>query len=286
MNTRNTATRLKVRIAPMMKRFTRGLAALSLLWVIALPVASGDISDKRACREGQPHCTHFVIQEMERRYRKLAKDCDHNAIFSLLYLRTTEKFRDTLDSISYSDPSSILRQDAIFADYYFRAYDAYHKGEGGVPAAWQMAFDAAAQRNVISGGDGLLGVNAHVNRDLPFVLFEIDQQGHPVSHEDHTLVNNVLAQVMADAEIAARFDPTYDDNVDPATLQQIFFWRERAFNNYLRLRNAPTPEARATVAAEIELIASLTAAAIIQATANPPGTDSSARDAYCAENRK
>jgi hypothetical protein len=270
----------------MMKRFTRGLAVLLLLWSANLTVTSGDIADKRACQRGEPHCAHFVIQEMERRYRKLAKDCDHNAIFSLLYLRTTEKFRDTLDSIGYSDPSSILRQDAVFADYYFRAYDAYHTGEGSVPPAWRMAFDAAAQRNVISGGDGLLGVNAHINRDLPFVLFDIDQQGHPVSHEDHTLVNNVLAQVMADPEIAARFDPTYDDNPNPNILQQIFFWRERAYNNYLRLRNAPTPEARAAVASEIELIASLTAAAIIQTTALPPGSDSSARDAYCAETRK
>jgi Family of unknown function (DUF5995) len=269
-----------------MKGLARGLAVLSLLWSVNLTVASRDVSHKRACRLGQPHCAHFVIQEMERRYRKLAKDCDHDAIFSLTYLRTTEKFRDTLDSIGYSDPSSILRQDALFADYYFRAYDAYHKGEGSVPAAWQMAFDAAAQRNVITGGDFLLGVNAHVNRDLPYVLFELDQQGHPVSREDHTLVNNVLAQVMVEAEIAAKFDPEFDDNPNPDTLPQIFFWRERAFNNYLRLRNAPTAEARAAVAAEIETIATLTAAAIIQATAHPPGTDSSARDAYCAENRK
>jgi hypothetical protein len=280
------AVRLKVKISPMMKRCARGLATLLLLWGANMTVSSGDVADKRACQRGEPHCAHFVIQEMERRYRKLAKDCDHNAIFSLLYLRTTEKFRDTLDSIGYINPSSILRQDAIFADYYFRAYDAYHRREGVVPSAWRMAFDAAAQRNVISGGDALLGVSAHVNHDLPFVLFDLDQQGHPVSLEDHTLVNNVLAQVMADAEIAARFDPTFDDNVNPATLQQIFFWRARAFNNYLRLRNAPTPEARAAVAAEIELIASLTSAAIIQATALPPGTDSSARDAYCARTRK
>ncbi|HEY8460821.1 MAG TPA: DUF5995 family protein [Blastocatellia bacterium] len=268
-----------------LRGLARGLAALSLLWLMNSTVASGDVSHKRACRLGQPQCSHFVIQEMKRRYRKLARDCDHNAIFSLVYLRTTEKFRDTLGSIGYSDPSSILRLDAVFADYYFRAYDAYHKGKGSVPPTWRMAFDAAAQRNVITAGDALLGINAHINRDLPFALFEVDRQGHPVSREDYVLVNNVLAQVMVEAEIAARFDPTYDDNVDPNALQQIFFWREQAFNNYLRLRNAPTAEARAAVAAEIESIGTATAAAIIQATANPPGTDSSARDAYCAENR-
>ena len=295
MNTRNPgartsvseSTRLQIKATPMMKRLARGFAALWLLWAINLTVASEEVADKRACQEGQPHCAHFVIQEMERRFRHLAKDCDHDAIFSLLYLRTTEKFRDTLSSIGYGDPASIVRQDALFADYYFRAYDAHHRGEGFVPPAWQIAFAAAGQRSVTAAGNALLGINAHVQRDLPFTLFDLDQQGFPVSHADHTLVNNFLAQVMVDAEIAGRFDPTFDDNSDPAALLQLLFaWRELAFTNYLRLRNAPTAEARAAVAAEIEGIAAAVAAGIVQQTAYPPGADSSSRDAFCAEMRK
>ncbi|MBO0725440.1 MAG: hypothetical protein J2P52_07555, partial [Blastocatellia bacterium] len=231
-------------------------------------------------------CTHFVIQEMERRYRHLAKDCDHDAIFSLIYLRTTEKFRDTLNSIGYGDPASVVHQDSVFADYYFRAYDAYHKGEGYVPPAWRVAFDAAGHRAVTATGDGLLGINAHVQRDLPFVLFELYQQGRPVSREDHNLVNNFLAQVMVDAEIAGRFDPTFDDNSDPAaTLQLLIAWRNQAYDNYLLLRDAPTAEARANVALGIENFAAAVAAGIVQQTAYPPGSDSSSRDAFCAEMR-
>jgi hypothetical protein len=281
------ATRLKVKITPVMKRLAHALAALSLLGAISSTVASGDVSDKRACQQGRPHCAHFVIQEMERRFRHLARDCDHDAIFSLLYLRTTEKFQETLGTIGYSDPASIIRQDALFADLYFRAYDAYHKGQGFVPPAWRIAFEAADQRRVTAAGNALLGINAHVQRDLAFTLFELDQQGHPVSHADHTLVNNFLAQVMADAEIAARFDPTFDDNSDPAALLQLIFaWREQAFVNYLRLRNAPTAEARVIVAAEIEGFAAAVAAGIVQQTAYPPGADSSSRDAFCAGNRR
>jgi hypothetical protein len=281
------AARPKINVASMMKSFARGLAALSLLWAINSTVASGDVADKRACQEGQPHCAHFVIQEMERRFRHLAKDCDHDAIFSLLYLRTTEKFRETLSAIGYDNPASIVRQDALFADYYFRAYDAHHKGEGFVPPAWRIAFAAADRRGVTAAGNALLGINAHVQRDLPFTLFDLDQRGFPVSHVDHTLVNNFLAQVMVDAEIARRFDPTFNDNSDPdALLQLIFAWRELAFVNYLRLRNAPTAEARVAVAAEIEGFAAAVAAGIVQQTAYMPGADSSSRDAFCAEMRK
>ena len=295
MNRRNPGARtsvsestpLQIKATPILKHLARGFAALSLLWAINLTVASEDVADKRACREGRPHCTHFVIQEMERRFRRLAKDCDHDAIFSLLYLRTTEKFRDTLGSIGYGDPASVVREDAVFADYYFRAYDAHHRGEGFVPPAWQIAFAAAGQRRVTAAGNALLGINAHVQRDLPFTLFDLDQQGFPVSHADHTLVNNFLAQVMVDAEIAGRFDPTFDDNSDPAALLQLLFaWRELAFTNYLRLRNAPTAEARAAVASEIEGFAAAVAAGIVQQTAYPPGADSASRDAFCAEMRK
>src|SRR5215475_5588617 len=98
MYRRNTGARLsateaaylKVKIAMMIKRVARCLAALSLLWALNSAVASGDVADKHACQEGAPRCTRFVLQEMERRFRRLAKDCDHNAIFSLIYLRTTE----------------------------------------------------------------------------------------------------------------------------------------------------------------------------------------------------
>src|SRR5499426_2084048 len=295
MNTKNTGARTsamgvmrpKLKINPMRKRFAQGLAALFSLWAVIFAVASADVADKRACQEGDPQCVKFVIKEMERRFRRLAKDCDHDAIFSLLYLRTTEKFRDTLNSIGYGDPASIVRQDALFADLYFRAFDAFREGEGFVPPAWQIAFAAAGQRRVTAAGNALLGINAHVQRDLPFTLFELDQRGFPISHADHTLVNNFLAQVMVDAEIAGRFDPTFDDNSDPAALLQLLFaWRELAFINYLRLRNAPTAEARAAVAAEIEGFAAAVASGIVQQTAYPPGADSSSRDAFCAEMRK
>ena len=121
------ATRLKVKVWRMMKGFARCFAALSLLWATNLAVASGDVSDKRACQEGRPHCTHFVIQGNGSAVSSSCERLDHDAIFSLLYLRTTEKFRETLNAIGYSDPASIIRQDGIFADFYFRAYDAYHK---------------------------------------------------------------------------------------------------------------------------------------------------------------
>jgi hypothetical protein len=244
--------------------------------------ASADVSSRLACRVGDSRCVDLVIDEMERRFRPLARRCDHDAIFSLLYLRTTQKFEQTLFDLGYADVRGVVREDALFADYYFRAYDAHRRRHGFVPPAWQIAFSAAEERAVSGVGNALLGMNAHIQRDLPFVLYELDRRGHPVNYDDHNRVNVFLAQVDAAQELALRFDPAFATGVDPAVLQQLIAsWRELAFVNYLRLRDATNLHAWLAVAADIERYAADMARVFAQQTAYPSGTDSAGRDAHC-----
>lgn len=235
------------------------------------------VADARQCRAGNISCVDRVIREMDRRFRKLARACDHDSIFALAYLRTTEVYRETAETLGYEDVASVTREDAVFADYYFQAYDAYHQANGSVPPAWQIAFDAAAARTLSAQGNAFVGFSAHIQRDLPFVLYDLYVQGHPVSHHDHTLVNDFLAQVDVAPEIIARFDPTYPPGGDIALIAA---WRETAWQNFERLRDA-TPAERAVIAAEIEAAAAAAGAFIVSITAYPPGSDSSERDAYC-----
>jgi len=242
----------------------------------------------RVCERGLPQCVTQVIREMERRYKPLARQCDHDAVFALNYLRTTEIFQQTLDEIGYSDPAAVVREDALFAEYYFRAYDAYHRGKKeDVPLAWQITFDAAQNRSVSGAGNIALGINAHIQRDLPFVLYELYLKGRPVSYEDHTRVNEFLEKVNPLKELAEKFDPTIDDQDLPGDeddrqrFETIVQWREGAFRNYERLRNASTDAQRQQVAKEIEEFAAQTAQFLQQSFSYPPGTDSSERDAYC-----
>lgn len=252
---------------------------MGLFLMCPLAVAAGDLSDKPICQKGKPQCVHLVESEMDKRLRKLTKDCDHDSIFSLAYLRTTETYGDTLDTSGYQDPSSVTREDALFADYYFRAFDAFHDGDGDVPLAWQIAFTAAEAKSLTSLGNAFLGFNAHIQRDLPFTLYELYENGTPVSEFDHFKVNEFLAQVDFAQEIVDRFDPTYPISGDASI---VFEWRAIAWANYVALRDAPSEEARAAVAAGIEEYAAQVAYYFASITALPPGTDSSERDAYCA----
>jgi hypothetical protein len=59
----------------------------------------------------------------------------------------------------------------VFAKYYTDAYYANRDGNrSAVPRSWLTAFDAARDKKATGVGDLLLGMNAHINRDLPFVL--------------------------------------------------------------------------------------------------------------------
>jgi uncharacterized protein DUF5995 len=144
----------------------------------------------------------------------------------------------------------------------------------------------------------LLGINAHVNRDLAFTLAEIGLFAPDGSSRkrDHDKVNRFLNSVTVPliAELARRMDSSVDDAnapgyLDETTLfQLIAAWRERAWRNAERLVAADGPAERELVARDIE--ASATAQAVAIRDANSYGiaggggllSSTRTRDAYCA----
>jgi hypothetical protein len=264
----------------------------ALLPGLSLPYDTDSPDD---CVAGRVQCVEKVVRQMTRRFDSLASSCDHDAVFSLVYLRVTEEYRRTVeDPTFFEDTSFVNHEDVVFANYYFAAYDAWDAGRTAeVPPAWRVAFDAARDRAVSANGNVLLGINAHVQRDLPFVLYSIGlvRPDGGSRKPDHDRVNQILNRVSDDviAEIAQRFDPSIDDGNLPTTLddfvlfQSLVSWRESAWRKAELLAQAPTEEARELVAREIEADAAAQARTIRTATSYPPllgGAD--ARDAYCA----
>jgi hypothetical protein len=267
-------------------------------WSQLLPGLTGpyDPSSANLCNRGDLRCVDAVIREMQRRLNDYAPDCIHDAVFELTYLRTTEEFRraTTTDGF-FSDPRFLNHEDAVFASYYFKAFDDYHAGRTSqVPAAWRIAFGAADTKMVSASGNLMLGMSAHVNRDLPFVLAEIGLVKPDGSSRkpDHDQVNVFLNRVTEPliAEIGRRFDPSINSldapgtQLDATTLfQAIETWREQAWRNAELLVNAPTAAARATVAATIEANAATIQNTLKASNAYlPPLTTSAGRDAFCS----
>ena len=232
------------------------------------------------CASGQLSCVDSVIAEMTARFNPLATSCSHNAVFSLTYLRTTEEYRRSVaDGTFFSDTPFINHQDALFASYYFDAYDAWRAGNlTAVPQAWQLALGAADGKKVSAMGNLLLGMSAHVNRDLPYVLADIGlvKPDGTSRKPDHDKVNEFLNRVIDPLldEVAARFDPTVNSwhvqgqTMDYTALMQVLVgWREQAWRNAEALVAAPDAQARAMVAQEIETNAAIQQNLLIAATA-------------------
>jgi hypothetical protein len=263
-------------------------------WTALLPGLSFpyDPASPDDCEAGRVQCVDRTIRDMTRRSDAL--ECDHNAVFSLIYLRVTEEYRRTIDGPFFDDTPFVNYEDTLFAHYYFAALDAWNGGRiAAVPPAWRVAFYAAQRRAVSASGDLLLGINAHVQRDLPLVLYSVGlvRPDGTSRKADHDRVNIILNRVMDDviAEIARRFDPTIDDTDLPTSLdstglfQVVAAWREQAWRNAELLAAAPTPAARDLVVQQIEQDAATQARGIVTATSYLPLVQSSApRDAFCA----
>ena len=65
---------------------------LFLNWSTALPATATeyDPTDADDCRSGRIQCVDKVIREMTRRFDGLAAACDHDTMFAMAYLLTTE----------------------------------------------------------------------------------------------------------------------------------------------------------------------------------------------------
>lgn len=249
-------------------------------WLPPLHDSTYEPTSEDDCRNGSFNCVNKVIREMEKRFEPLGVVCNHNALFSLMYLRTTEAYlAAALEPGFFQDPKFVNHQDVVFARLYFEAFDAYYGGNRAAsPVAWRIAFETADAKSVSGMGDMFLGMNAHVNRDLPYVLEAIGlvKPDGTSRKTDHDKVNQFLVTVIDElfAEAAARFDPTVDDSqVEGTTYDEtggvalLQSWRERAWRNAERLAAATTSWQRAAVERDIENGAALEAQLLVAAYA-------------------
>ena len=140
-----------------------------------------------------------VVARIQDRVDDLPPELAHRRIFATTYQRTTVAVGDALGRASFEDPGWVERWDVAFADLFLDAHDADRAGRtGDVPRPWRLAFDAPPSlpplRHV------LLGINAHVNYDLPQALLAViddDEFTDPVlldrRRRDHERIDAVLA---------------------------------------------------------------------------------------------
>jgi Family of unknown function (DUF5995) len=150
-----------------------------------------------------------VVRRMRERLDDLHPPLEHRRIFLQTYLRTTQAVGAAINDARFEDPAWVEAWDVVFADLYLQAHDAdIGQRYADVPRPWQLAFaapsDLPALRHV------LLGINAHVNYDLPQAMLAVisdDDFGDPVlidrRRRDHERIDGVLSSRVSaeDAEL-------------------------------------------------------------------------------------
>jgi hypothetical protein len=245
------------------------------------------------CRKATIRCIDVEIQRL--RAAQAWAGCNHRGVFATTYLELTKALRTTLAARPsfFSDSKYLYVEDALFANTYFNTASDYARGKP-VPPAWRIAFDTARKSEVNAAQDMLLGINAHVQNDMPFLLAALGQRTRSGASRkpDHDKMNEILdagyEQVVRAVE--DRFDPLmattnagWTSADDVAGLEMVKQWRENVWRNAERLLAAKNESERAQVADDIKQYAGGWA----QMIANPvqaPGYRAQ-RDAYCNAQR-
>ena len=193
-----------------------------------------------------------LLRRMEALLEPLEAGGDPGRFFLATYLRTTRAVAEELHRGGFRDPEWVERWDVAFAGLYLDAIETAQAGRHP-PEPWAVAFGAG------DGADGLpplrhvlLGMNAHINYDLPQALLMVIPDAEfadPVllarRRGDHERIDDVLArQVRAeDGELARRSARTLLDRVlTPLNRWASRRWlreaRQKVWHNAVELQRA------------------------------------------------
>lgn len=120
------------------------------------------------------------------------------AFFPAVYRATTARVRAGIRSGAFADAARMNRLATVFANRYLAAFDVAETAGGGRRArAWQVAFDAGARSHTMILQHVLVGMNAHINFDLPLAVIAAAAGGTVADIEqDFKAINQILAALL------------------------------------------------------------------------------------------
>ena len=146
-----------------------------------------------------------LLDRMGRLLEPMVEAEDHRRFFLAVYMRTTAAVKAELETAAlggFVDPAWTETWDIAFADLYLDALERWNE-DGSAPGPWQVAFASAADDpRVPPLRHLLLGMNAHINYDLPQALLAvIDDEGFA---DEALIARRALDHRHIDAILAGR----------------------------------------------------------------------------------
>lgn len=141
-----------------------------------------------------------LLARMQEIDDRLIADNDERQHFHGAYLRSTRSVLEEAAAGRFADGAWAERWGIAFAELYMSAFDAWEQG-GETPGPWRVAFEAARDPDITPFHHALLGINAHINYDLPQALLAVisdDEFDDEVTlarrAADHNHVDSILVR--------------------------------------------------------------------------------------------
>jgi len=170
---------------------------------------------------------------------------EHDGVrwFNHLYLEVTRCVDHAVTTETYRDRAFIQRLDVVFANLYFDAVAAGSRDPATVPAAWRPLFECRDRPRILPIQFALAGMNAHINRDLPWSIVStyLSMDGAPLvrdtRYEDFVRVNDLLESVEKQIKTdystgaVALIDAAAGNTDDAVAMWKVRAAREAAWTN-------------------------------------------------------
>ncbi|MBI4407496.1 MAG: hypothetical protein HY565_03285 [Candidatus Kerfeldbacteria bacterium] len=160
----------------------------------------------------------------------------------------------------YDQPAALERLDSVFADLYFKPLERWLAGQRRQPAPWKTYYTYCQSGHGNAFVELLLGINAHINGDLPLALNTARYR----AAKDFNRIDALLLSVIP--EVMQFLTKHYHDYLSvgafllPSLTEQEFHhiivrWRHQAWDNAQQINANNLSAARKKLHTQTEAVA-------------------------------
>lgn len=211
----------------------------------------------------------LLLQKMIQQADTWEKTADRRYIFLRCYSMMSTNMVAAIREGKFEDPAWVSTLMQRFAEYYFVALEAYEHRTEHTSRVWKQVHEAAQHQRLHVLQNLLLGVNAHINYDLPLSLYDclcqdwanLDEAQRRSRQNDHETVNAIISStidavqdtvVEPAAPIMAVVDQVLGRMDEWLLSQLITSWRQEVWNVAIQMLEATEEESLETIRQERE----------------------------------
>ncbi len=182
-----------------------------------------------------------VLEQLKNLDDELALSDMHNLIaFNHTYFIITRNVYQKLGTGYFDDDSHMKSLDTCFGNYYFDALKSYVQ-DVPCPQAWTTLFESCKKNDAYQFIYMALGVNAHVNNDLPQTLCDV--HARLAEKGDFDRINEVISKSIPEVidslherqAVLTFFENALEGVYTWYLNSTIQKWRRNAWQQYIRL---------------------------------------------------